>query len=196
MSARSSQQKPRWSDADVDSLLYDFFRQEMPRELQKDVASETRSQEVVSSASRPAATLERPNRSAATAGLTVAACCLLLAAVVFLTPNRNPASPDNQVVAAPQPNERGARPAGTNRSEPENREAVAAVPPRRASAPVPGGVVPVELQARTFWGVTVTFEVPSDFDWEQWGNIQINELPELDDAPRGIVPPLDDDRDE
>lgn len=195
MSARSSQHKPRWSDEDVDSLLYDFFRQEMPRELQRELPADARAQEAVASASRPAATLERPNRSAATAGLTVAACCLLLTAVVFLTPNRNPAAPDNQAVAAPRPDARDASSAGTNGNEPGNREAVAALRPTRPSAPVPGGVVPVELQARTFWGVTVTFEVPSDFDWEQWGNIQINDLPELDDAPRGTVPPPND-RDE
>lgn len=185
MSAPHPQRQPRWSDEDVELLLFDFFRREMPPEL-RDLESPT-------AVSQPAARLERPNRSAAAAGLTVAGCALLLMMAVLVSSVGNPPASDPGASHGDQSAAGQSALAVKKRRAGIRTVAAQATKPRKRGgriAPIPGGVLPVELQ--TPWGSTVYVEPSNDPDWDVILRIRINS----DTLKRRRTPPHEDRDDE
>ena len=98
MKDRDSQTNTHWSEADVESLLTEFFRAEMPAELRRPPRSrESRVQ------SPEPAVLSKPSRERRAAGykgLGVAACALLLTVTTLSPIGKNLVSPNGDKAVA------------------------------------------------------------------------------------------------
>jgi len=109
MSVRQSNSQ-KWSEQDVESLLFDFFRDEMPRDLPPPRSCSA--SPVKQSTAATSTNVPQRKRTAGYQGLGLAACALLLAVTALSTtgrrwvaPEADESDPDVPAFAAPQPDE-------------------------------------------------------------------------------------------
>jgi hypothetical protein len=151
MKDRDSQTNAQWSEADVESLLTEFFRAEMPAELRRLPAPSR------SAAISPPTNRER--RSAGYKGLGAAACALLLAVTALSPAGRNLVSPNTEKLAS-QPAEQPALAAKAVKTANGMKSAVAALD--GAAATHPSGVAALDGAAATHpSGVAARRPVPT-----------------------------------
>jgi hypothetical protein len=133
-------QTHRWSEADVDSLLTDFFRAEMPAELRRESRVESRERlDAVAVPSRDGA-----RRSAGYKGLGVAACAMMLAVLALSSVGRKlvPSRPAETVA----PKETPAQPVVAEKESTRTENIVVDKPPLVTPPPALMRAIPPELR--------------------------------------------------
>jgi hypothetical protein len=141
-----------WSEADVDSLLTDFFRAEMPAELRRLPQSRVSydglprpSQKAFDGddgLGRPSYGSNRERRAAGFKGLGAAACALLLAVMALSTTGRHLVSPKSD-----HPTTTPTQPAEMVKKSTDTKDAVIAKKPPTTLPPELMKLLPPELRS-------------------------------------------------